>query len=420
MSDRSHWSSDRRLRLLLGLAREQPAAGLEAELGSVLADPTLRSGVLDVARHHRLYGLTVSRLVDVMRRAGYSREILDELGNELNALKRVAAIFDFERDRSIRALRSSGIRVIALKGAALRATLYRDPVERDVSDVDLLAPPEDADRAVEVLRAEGYAPYHTPEIVETYRRHHYHFHLRHQSGHVVEIHWAHTRPGWPFQLAPEEVREAAVEIGGPANENMWVPCRPHLVLLIVLQNLQERFSRLSRAVDIDRLVRAEGRFDWDALVSSAARGGLEAATAVSLQLCRRLLGTPVPARVMKDLRPSAAVRFHLAIVDPEQCLMRQSLFHGHADTRLFELWMVRGRAHRARQLLRQLGDAPLAEIAGGKGPGVGARLFGFGKLVVMQALLYVTALAGSVTARGRERLRFWSIPENGSRSERSA
>ncbi len=50
-----------------------------------------------------------------------------------------------------------GIRVMALKGAALHALVYDDPSARPLSDVDLLVAPRDHARAVAALTGAGFA-----------------------------------------------------------------------------------------------------------------------------------------------------------------------------------------------------------------------------------------------------------------------
>ena len=55
-----------------------------------------------------------------------------------------------------RRLAGSAIPVMPVKGALLQHWLYDDPAERPLTDVDLLVPPEDLDRAVMLLQRAGY------------------------------------------------------------------------------------------------------------------------------------------------------------------------------------------------------------------------------------------------------------------------
>jgi hypothetical protein len=55
-----------------------------------------------------------------------------------------------------RAIAELGIQVMPVKGALVQHWLYDDPVERPMTDVDLLVRPDDFGRAVERLEAAGY------------------------------------------------------------------------------------------------------------------------------------------------------------------------------------------------------------------------------------------------------------------------
>jgi hypothetical protein len=190
---------------------------------------------------------------------------------------------------------------------------------------------------------------------------------------------------------------------------MWIPSPHHQLLQIVLQNLQEGFSRLAREVDIDRITSNAEGFDWNALVKATRDGGLQSAVAVSLQLSRRLLGTVVPPDVSRELAPSRAARFHLAIMRPEDSLLSQRLLGTVSASGLFELWLVRGFDQRMQRLTRQLGESKIREISRGKRPPAmerGARLI---KLVAAQVLAYAAGIGSLVSRRGRVRSRFWSL-----------
>jgi hypothetical protein len=176
----------------------------------------------------------------------------------------------------------------------------------------------------------------------------------------------------------------------------------------VLQNLQESFALLGRLVDIDRIVASTTGFDWAGLVDAARRGGIASPTALSLQLARRLLGTNVPEGVLRQLLPPPVSRFHLSIMDPEDCVLRQSLRGTYAPSKLFELWLIRGFGQRTRQLCRELGSDELSIISNRDPVGLVSRLVRMGKLGAMQLFAYASALVSQGTRRGRRRTRFWS------------
>ncbi|HKQ96616.1 MAG TPA: nucleotidyltransferase family protein, partial [Candidatus Polarisedimenticolia bacterium] len=87
-------------------------------------------------------------------------------------------------------LAAAGIPVVALKGAAYLATLYTDPGERALTDVDLLIPPRDTQRAAALLAGAGFEVLETidsPDVAE-----HRRFEMARPGPAPcrVELHWA--------------------------------------------------------------------------------------------------------------------------------------------------------------------------------------------------------------------------------------
>jgi hypothetical protein len=113
-------------------------------------------------------------------------------------------------------------------------------------------------------------------------------------------------------------------------------------------------------VDVDRIVAATPDLDWDYTVSQARDGGLESLLALSLELSRELLATAVPSHVLASLRPGAATRMHLRLMQPAPALIRWRLRDvGVAGSLRF--WLTAGLRRRARLLLRVLSGAQSSE-----------------------------------------------------------
>ena len=225
---------------------------------------------------------------------------------------------------------------------------------------------------------------------------------------MVELHWALSRPFSPFQLSEERVLAAAIVAPRPAGLGMRVPRPEHLILHIVLQNLQESFSRLGRLVDIDRIATSSPGLDWDMLSREARDGDLGPAVSLSLQMAKRMLGSPIPDAVIRDLSPSRLARFHLAILEPVASLLSQRLSRAPAAMQVHTLWLV-GRASQRLSLLRRLlrADDEFVDLEQHEvSPARGA--IKLGKLVAFQAAAYLSAAGRSVTVTGRAQMRFWS------------
>lgn len=94
-------------------------------------------------RRHHLAPLAYKAGVAAFRPDAIASSLLVELRAEL--LREAAD-----------ALGAAGVRVALLKGIAYAGTLYPDPGDRPMTDIDLLVPPEDHPRAAHILTELGY------------------------------------------------------------------------------------------------------------------------------------------------------------------------------------------------------------------------------------------------------------------------
>ena len=116
----------------------------------------------------------------------------------------LAMVADFRQQQlresladALRVLNAAGIPTLLLKGAALASFAYQGFPERPMEDVDVLVPPEDAERAFDVLRREmwraGGRAGHA-------RNHHPLPQLRHrETGAILEVHRSLLPSGHPFR-----------------------------------------------------------------------------------------------------------------------------------------------------------------------------------------------------------------------------
>ena len=181
----------------------------------------------------------------------------------------------------------------------------------------------------------------------------------------------------------------ALDVERPGLPPIRVPCPEHMLLHIVLQNLQESFSRLSRLVDIAAIVEAAAELNWEFVIATARRGNMESATALSCQLARRILESPIPAEVVQKMAPPPVSRFHLAAMRPARFAVHQLGRGRFVPALLLEFWLLRGAKHRLFLLSNCAHPVRLV------------------KLLVFQFLVYATALISCATPARRTRLRFW-------------
>jgi hypothetical protein len=393
--------------LLVALCHRNAVEHLDPALVEPLGDETFRREFLDLASRHGALGLTLSTLARALALRGQAGPAFREIDYLHRSARRRAAMFAMKRDQVVAAVSSAGVRPVILKGTALAITVYEEPSERDFADLDILVREDRLEQSVRALEAIDYVGPASPEDSLAYRHCHFHLPLRHPDAHLVEIHWALTRTGAPFELDATEFLAQSTRLERPGRPVLFLPRPEHTLLHMVVQNLQEGFSRLARLVDMDRIVASTPGFDWNTLLTEARNGHLASATAVSLQLANRLLGARVPEGVLDELRPGPVARFHLAIMRPEESMLTQRLQTTHAAKRLHEFWLLKSIRRRILLIWQMLLSDAAITFPQGDRPGAFRRLLRLGKLIVLQPFLYAAAAIAQSTQSGRTQMRFW-------------
>ena len=323
--------------LLVALCRRDAGERLGDDALRVLDDEETRARFIDYATVHGVLGLALASLQRVGPHAGAAGAVFRE---RLRGCRRRAAAMELGRDRVLAVLRVAGLQPVALKGAALHTTVYREPAERDLGDIDLLLPRDQIDRAVAALERQGFFVPGTEEAEAGYREHHFHVRVQRPDGFIVELHWELTRVIEPFHLDPAAYLAESVQV--PGAPQLRIP-RPELALLhIVTEMLRDGLDRLTRLVDVDRIVAATPAMDWKYLEAAARDARLLPSLALALEMSRDMLGTSVPDEVRRRIRPPVGVRFHLALLRPAQSLLRQRSVTRPSWLTLLQLWLLSG------------------------------------------------------------------------------
>lgn len=186
-------------------------------------------------------------------------------------------------------LADAGLEPVVLKGPAV-AERYPAPGLRPMDDIDLLLPPEQHARAVELLRGAGWT------VVRADAPDHYDTVLAHpESGHLaLELHYGfeagHERTGAldAAALWARRVPERALGV-----DAFGLPLADELVMLCM--HAAKPFHGFSRLLWIADLAMVCGHaaetgspLDWPAVAALAGRVGGTTAVAAALALARRL------------------------------------------------------------------------------------------------------------------------------------
>jgi hypothetical protein len=238
------------------LAREIDWATLHQTLAIRRLLPTLGPRVVELAGEHA---------------SGVFAAAVDDA---LHAGRRQGALLALLSERLSAALARAGIACTPLKGPTLAEALYGDPGRRPSSDIDLLVPRERLHDAVEIVRAQGYAP--PTDHLDGEGLPLLHFALLHERGELppVELHW---RVHWYERrfaserlLPPDGVPRAG-----------WRPAPAHSLAALLLFYARDGFVDVRLASDLGAW--------WDAFGPTLPTGALEPVLDAHPALARALI-----------------------------------------------------------------------------------------------------------------------------------
>ncbi|MCC6580500.1 MAG: nucleotidyltransferase family protein [Phycisphaeraceae bacterium] len=212
----------------------------------------------------------------------------------------------------------AGVPLMALKGAALQLTLYRQPWQRTMGDLDVLVSPDRIEQAMELIRAEGGQISQTLMRPDFFPRYYYEAQITF-PGIVPVVMDLHIRPFRPLRYArhvPDDGlwdRALPVDLGGhpvmiPSPDDMLLHLAVHLAIhggagQRWRRDIVQWIARYGDVLDWDRLLRTA----WHWHLSLPLREGLRNAQ----ECCDEQL---LPRRVkMALLREPAGWRDRLAL-----------------------------------------------------------------------------------------------------------
>lgn len=310
----------------------RPSAPFPGDANSALTLPEF----CELADRQGVLGLVLVAIERAGLTAALPTDEARELAKTLAFLRRKSALWQFECGMLLARYRQAGLHPVVLKGAALQVTAYDEPVQRSFGDIDLLFPEDEIKPAMRVLEQLGYvAP--AEESAASYEALHFHYVMDKPNGFKVEVHWALERPDSSFVLDTKAFVANTRVVASKALGEFRTPVAEYAALHLSVQNLENGFAKLSRLVDIDRLVSSPG-FDWSLLQTITKAANARVVVHTSLSLCAQLLGTPVPASVLHDLGASPSARWHMATLEPVRVVLEQRAQQRAAVSLLIDLW----------------------------------------------------------------------------------
>lgn len=296
-------------RFCLLLSRGQLTPEEEVRALEFLSAPLAWSLFLDRGYVHQVYPLLYRNLRQ-LGFPGVPEAVQAELNRAYQANGLRNQILSEELDRLLCLLNNADIHTIPLNGVRLTESLYGDLSARVCADIDLLVPPVQFQRGIEVILSAGY-----PDVLKQpfFRKlrlrygHHYAF-QRNQAGHssVVELRSGlleHSRH------SNEIVNDLWAEVWPRRSRGMsaYAFSREWEVLYLAVRANARGWRGLKLLVDVHQLCMSRPP-DWECLMEKAKQFALDSVIRRTLAACSVLFGTPLPEGFAPVSLP-ARVRF---------------------------------------------------------------------------------------------------------------
>jgi len=287
---------------LLGLLR--PAGVLEVAARARKLPPPAWDEIIELAQRHGVAPL----LHRALQSGGALAQLPEHVRTRLEQERRATAMLNMRKygefRRIAQALRERNIPLIALKGLHLADRVYPDISLRPMSDLDILVPRSEVERAIAAVQSVEYG--FEEDVSDSARgmlATKCNIGLAHRRlGLWLEIHWTLAESGDCYAPPMEEIwRRATPGRIGDADVQVM---SPEFVLLHVCAHLacNHVFGFDLRALcDIAAIVQAQPGPDWEIVADQGRRHGWTRGVAVALRLAHEHLGADIPAQTLAAL-----------------------------------------------------------------------------------------------------------------------
>lgn len=291
-------------RALLGFL--QPAGGPGAAVRARDLPPQAWEQILEIALWHGVAPL----LHRALQSGGALDELPEPVRTRLKEERHATALLNLRKygefRRIAQALRERNIPLIALKGLHLADIVYRDISLRPMSDLDILVPRPEVERAIAALQSIEYGfDEDVSGAASGMLDKKCNIGLAHRRlGLWLEIHWTLAEPGDCYRPPMDGVWRSAAP--GRLGDSDVEVMSPEFLLLHVCAHLacNHVFGFDLRALcDIAEIARV--RPDWEVVADLGRRHGWTRGVAAALRLARDHLGADIPAETLAALGADA-------------------------------------------------------------------------------------------------------------------
>ncbi len=255
---------------------------------------------LRVARRHQVIGLAYDGLKRVA--PDLPREIIGEMDAQAGLMVRENLAIAHESLRLQRLFDDADLPVLFIKGAALAVLAFGNLGLRSAQDIDILVTRETLPHATALILNAGYRRFDPPpDISDTQLR--LLMPLRKDLGFVhqttglrIELHWRLFLN--QHAMAETSIMALSRVVPLVGTVGLRTLGDEDLFAYLCMHGALHWWNRLKWLADVNALLLSTPQDGVERLVVAAQARGVGRAAAQALLLCRRLLGTPLPTKLL--------------------------------------------------------------------------------------------------------------------------
>ncbi|MFD1040639.1 nucleotidyltransferase family protein [Virgibacillus byunsanensis] len=276
----------RELRLIIELLKNKSATQLHTNNPELFNDIDWNS-FIDLTMHHRVYPVLFSKLKETCDDViPYS--IIKSLSQQYKKNTFQMLHLSGEMERVSKLFSIQEIPLLFLKGPVLAQELYGDISLRTSSDLDMLIPIDQLEKAEAVLVEQGYEKDdYIQTVLNDWKWRHHHVTFFHRQKQIkVEVHWR-LNPGPAKEPSFHALWQRKTQ-SSLTSFPVYLLGKEDLFLFLVSHGSRHGWSRLRWLMDIYQLIKTE--IDWKETNGLLRKYGYHRAGGQGLILASKLLG----------------------------------------------------------------------------------------------------------------------------------
>jgi hypothetical protein len=231
--------------------------------------------------------------------------VLERMRADVAGISLRSAALAREAVRLTRLLESGGVPAMVIKGPVLASIAYGNPALRQFGDIDLLVRPGDIVQAAELLRGNRYEGRSRagPRAFQRLAVRQEQFTRPDHPG-FVELHWR-LMPSF-FDYGPDEDEIWRRASSAPlADGHVLTLCDRDALLFLCAHGAKHGWPAMLLVADVAATIR--GEIDWSGLIDDARAGSGLRILLLGLLLAHEIIGSDVPAEVLRMARNDRVV-----------------------------------------------------------------------------------------------------------------